>query len=366
MKTKFTMLFGTILLYINLLESQKLPSIVIAGSESKNTNVSAETVTDMFNLEYKKLNLFDVLDKHDAQQITSENKIELNSCFNKTCLQQITQILKVEKAVSCQLEKFNDKIYISIRQIDGNSGEVEKNFSIEFLSIEKEIQLMCEITLQKMYGLPVNEQKFKQLTTIQSQESTINNPEVSRLNLNGPRFGFGYILGRDGESFKRAESQGGFDAFPVLSQFGYQFEVAYLNQGNIQGLFEFVPSISGIEHGAFIPSIAILHGVRSNKSGLEFAVGPVLVAAKRTLGYYNENNNWIRKVDIRGPLSEEIENKLSSEIDRRGNLRIEGGLVIAIGKSIRSGSVNFPINIYCILKKDSPRLGFSMGFNTKK
>lgn len=357
---------GLIILSSQFIMAQKLPSIVIAGAEAKNTELSNESVADIFVIEFRKLNLFDVYDKHDAQQIAQQNQIELYKCFNKTCLNKICKSLGVDKAVSCQLEKFNDKIYISIRQIDAISGEIDKNFSVEYLTNTREIQTMCEMTLRKMYGLPVDEQKYQQLTTIQTQESKTNNPDVSRLNLSGPRFGFGYITGNDGKSFERPLSEGGFDAFPMISQFGYQFEVAYLNQGNIQGLFEFVPSISGIEHGAFIPSVAILHGVRSNKSGLEFAVGPLFVVSKRAEGFYNDNGRWIRLDDYKEKLTPEQEDKVSNEIDKRGGFHLDGGLVIAIGKSIRSGNVNFPINFFTVLKKDSPRIGFSMGFNTKK
>ncbi|NOT38052.1 MAG: hypothetical protein HOP11_11815 [Saprospiraceae bacterium] len=369
MKTNYVNAVLTTLTIVMLnfpLIGQKLPSIVIAGCEAKNTELTNENVADIFIIEFKKLNLFDVYDKHDAQQIATQSQIELYKCFSKPCLTSLGKTLKVDKSVSCQLEKFNDKIYISVRQIDAISGEVDKNFSIEYLSNTLEIQRMCEMTLRKMYGLPIDEQKFLQLTSIQTQESKVNNPGISRLNLSGPRFGFGYISGRDGKSFQRLESEGGYDAFPMISQFGYQFEVAYLNQGNIQGLFEFVPSLSGIEHGIFIPSIAILHGVRSNKSGLEFAVGPLFVGTKRSEGFYNDEKRWIRKEDYKEKLTPEQQNSITNELDRRGEFHIDGGLVIAVGKSIRSGNVNFPINLYVVLKKDSPRIGFSMGFNTKK
>ncbi len=358
-----TLILNSILIQLH---GQKLPSLVVAGTEAKNTELSNETVADIFIIEYKKLNLFDVFDKHDAVQIASQKQIELYKCFNKTCLTQLTKVLAVDKAVACQLERFNDKIYISIRQIDAITGEVDKNFSVEYLSNLKEIQKMIEMTLRKMYGLPIDETQYLQLTSVQTQESKVNNPNVNRLNLSGPRFGFSYIHGNDGRSFQRKVAEGGFDAFPMISQFGYQFEVAYLNQGNIQGLFEFIPSISGIEHGAFIPSMALLHGVRSNKSGLEFAVGPVLSISKRAEGYYNDQKQWVRKSDISGPISKELEALITNELDRKGRLNIDGGLLLAIGKSLRSGNVNFPINFYVILKKDSPRVGFSMGFNTKK
>lgn len=369
MKSQFTKSISIICLWFIFGETtftQKLPSVVIGGCEAKNLNIEHTTIADVFMLEYKKLNLFDMYNPHDAFQEAAKNQIEINACFTKTCLKDLGRILNVDKAVSCQMEKFNDKIYISIRQIDIQTNTVEKNFSYEFLAIEKEIQLMVELTIKKMYGVAYDEQKLLQLTTVQSPESTLNNPNIAKLNLSGPRFGFGYIHGNDGKSFQRPVNEGGYNAFPVLSQFGYQFEVAYLNQGSIQGLFEFIPTLSGIEHGTVIPSIALLHGIRSNKNGFEFSVGPLLSVTRRADGFYDDNNKWIRIKDYFGTITKELESKISREIDRKGEFTLEGGLVMAVGKSFRSGNVNFPVNFYAVLKKGSPRFGFSMGFNTKK
>ena len=63
------------------------------------------------------------------------------------------------------------------------------------------------------------------------------------------------------------ESGGGFNANPLMFQFGYQFEVQYLNQGSFQALFEFIPMITGLDQGKFLPSISVLNGMRSNISG---------------------------------------------------------------------------------------------------
>jgi hypothetical protein len=105
-------------------------------------------------------------------------------------------------------------------------------------------------------------------------ENAVNNPEEDRLNLSGPRMGFAYFSGEAGSILKAREGAGGFNSNPVMFQFGYQFEVQYLNQGSFQALFEFIPLITGLDQGKFLPSIAVLNGMRSNISGWEFAFGP--------------------------------------------------------------------------------------------
>ena len=81
-----------------------------------------------------------------------------------------------------------------------------------------------------------------------------------------------HILGDNGDILKKPTGQGGYDASATLFQFGYQFETQYLNQGRVQGLFEFIPTITGLEQGLFLPSLTVLHGLRDNKSGLEICI----------------------------------------------------------------------------------------------
>jgi hypothetical protein len=52
-----------------------------------------------------------------------------------------------------------------------------------------------------------------------------------------------------------------------MFMFGYQFEKQYLNEGNLQALFEFIPSVTGVDQGLFLPNILFLHGLRHNRSG---------------------------------------------------------------------------------------------------
>lgn len=45
------------------------------------------------------------------------------------------------------------------------------------------------------------------LTTEQTIENNLNNPQIKKLNLSGPRFGFSMTLGPDGKSIRRPENQ---------------------------------------------------------------------------------------------------------------------------------------------------------------
>ena len=109
--------------------------------------------------------------------------------------------------------------------------------------------------------------------------------------LSGPRVGMTIIT--NGSLSDRLESN-------FMTQFGYQFEKQIAGDEQIAGLIEGIVMIGGLEQGLFIPSVSGLFGART-ASGFEFAMGP--------------------------------------------NLSLAGaGLVIGVGKTIRMGSINIPIN----------------------
>jgi len=337
-------------------EFAALPIVTAAGIDIKGIKKDSALLPDLFIHQLRRINVYDVTNRKDAEQTATENGFSLANCHSKSCMENLGKITGSNKVMGGSVERFGDKIFLTFRMLDVATGQMEKSYSMEFMALEERIGLMIEITLRKMHDLEVDEQSLKQVTTTQTLESEINNPNVNRLNLSGPRFGFGMMFGRDAKDYQRPENQGGWGMFPIASHIGYQFEVSYLNQGNIQGLFEFITLINGIEQGSFIPSIAILHGIRSNKSGLEFAIGTNITAAKRSIGFYNDGA-WKE--------GEAPDRSEKPTLHRKGDLTVEGGLVLAIGKSFRSGSMNFPINLYTVLRKDSPRVGISIGFNTK-
>ena len=173
--------------------------------------------------------------------------------------------------------------------------------------------------------------------------------------------GFTYFTGQTGSILKGAKKDGGFNAYPMMFQFGYQFEVQYLNQGNFQALFEFIPIITGLDQGKFLPSISILNGMRSNISGWEFAFGPVFYLNKQAKGYLDNDNNWHFGDP---PASSNFSTEL--RFDSRGEPAFDAGFVFGIGKSFKSGKLNIPVNAFFIPRRDGHRFGLSMGFNAKK
>ena len=138
------------------------------------------------------------------------------------------------------------------------------------------------------------------------------------IRLDGPRVGFTILSA--GVVDKAREN--GVDINPFLTQFGWQFETRLFRLPNgISGLVELVPLVGGLEQGQFLPSISGLLGVRGAK-GFEFGMGPNVT-----------------------PLG--------------------ASLVLAMGTSIKSNGINFPINLAVVPGKDGTRVSLLVGFNSR-
>ncbi|GAA3981205.1 hypothetical protein [Hymenobacter antarcticus] len=138
------------------------------------------------------------------------------------------------------------------------------------------------------------------------------------IHLDGPRIGFTILSA--GVVDKAREN--GLDINPFITQFGWQFESRLFRLPNgISGLAELVPLVGGLEQGQFLPSISGLLGIRGAK-GFEFGVGPNLT-----------------------PLG--------------------ASLVLAMGTSIQSNGINFPINLAVVPGKDGTRVSLLIGFNSR-
>ncbi len=314
-------------------------------------------------LEFDKLGLYEVMDRYDVAYLLEREKLAIDNCYGKICLIETGRKLKVEKMLTGAVELLGERIVVTVRLIDVGTAAVEKNQVLEFLNLKPQVQAMLGITLQKMFGQPVDEALYTKLTKANDYESTINVPELGKLNLSGPRMGVTIFSGTTANTIQRAEREGGLDASPVMFQFGYQFEKAYLNSGRVQALFEFIPILTGLDQGLILPSASILHGLRDNRTGLEFAFGPVINLTYEAEGI-EENGGFtlLKDWQINNPKLP-IPNNTVRRFDKRGEPTLGTGFVFAAGKSFKSGRMNIPVNAFFIPGRNGQRWGISVGFN---
>lgn len=368
---KWTLLMLFISLSLIATAQVKVPSksgrasISVLNIDTKGLGLDPVQMGNMVRIELEKLDTFQVMDRYDVSYVVEKNKLNISNCYGKICLVEIGNTINSDKMFTGSIELIGENIIATFRLIDVKSATIEKTQVNEFLNLPKELQSMVQICINQMFG-KFNEQPLLDYVTKKNNfESSVNNHDKSTVNLSGPRSGFTYVMGEAGERLQASRNEGGYNSYPVMFQFGYQFEVQYLNEGNYQALFEFLPAISGFNQNVFLPSVTIMNGFRNNKHGWEIAFGPTFGLINKANGYYDADQNWHLESDWN---DDTVENpyKIESRIDSRGYFELQAGFIVAAGKTIKSGKLNIPINIYVVPNKDGIRMGASFGFNAKK
>lgn len=369
--TRFILLIAATVLTVKPAFSQiKIkPVIAVLNIESKGLPLDAQQMGNITRMELEKLDTFSVLDKYDVQAIAEKKQLITAGCYGKTCLVQIGTAIGAEYMLTGSAELYGQTIVITYRLIDVAKDRILTSQVMEFLNLPLEMQQMSGIAIRKMFGYPNDPDLVTRLTKKFNYESATTNPAVDRLNLQGPRLGFTLPFGEIADVTTRSRSQGGYDLSPFMFQFGYQFEVQYLNEGKFQALFEFLPMITGLEQQIFLPSLTFLNGFRNNVNGLEIAFGPSVSFASYA-DVANVNGNIMTKAEYNSldPTKKQAtEPEFQSKLDRRGTSRLSSALVIAVGRTIKSGKLNIPINVWSTFPtREGFRVGISVGYNSKR
>ncbi|MFT6867632.1 MAG: hypothetical protein ACJA08_002475 [Cyclobacteriaceae bacterium] len=342
----------------SMLQAQEKPTIALISIDTRNLEIDNITMANMLRLELEKIDRFEVLDKYDVSTTLEKNEIDPSICFGKNALTHAGSLLNADKILTGNAELYGDKIVIILRLIDVKADKVETTSVMEYLNAQAEIQTMGMISLNDLLNIE-NDPHLVDLLINYSLPITTRQTTV---NLNGPRMGAVYTMGRNGDRLRAPKDEGGYNMFPVSMMFGYQYEKQYMSSGDFQALVEVVVAVNGLESGTIIPSVTFLNGFRFNKSGFEFGLGPVLRMVKTEEGYYS-NGKWMRTRNISDiPLNVKTEEL----IDNRGVPKASLGMILAVGKTFKSGYLNMPVNLYLSPIKSGSILGITIGFNTSK
>lgn len=347
---------------------QVKPSLTILSIDSKGLNIDPQQMGNLVRIELEKLDTFEVMDRYDVAYMVESKKLNILNCYGKLCLTEVGNTINSDKMLTGSIEQYPKSIIYTLRLIDVKSKSIEKTTVLEFLNIPDELQNMTQIAVKTMFNKSIEANLLSKLTKKNDFDSEINNPKQGRLRLDGPRLGFVGYTGNLAQIIQADKNVGGFEAYPLMFQFGYQFEKQYLNEGKVQALFEFIPLITGVDQGYFIPSFTLLHGLRSNVNGWEFALGPTINLSPKSMGYYDNENTWHREDDWNKDSSHlNVVNPyiIKERLDSRGDYALQTGFVIAFGRTFKSGKLNLPLNTYIIPHKDGFRIGVSLGFNAK-
>lgn len=346
------------------LAQTKRATLTVLNIDTKGIALDAQQMGNLVRIELEKLDTFDVTDRYDVVYLVEKNKLNIANCYGKLCLLEIGNTIQTDYMFTGSVELYGQTIITTFRLINVKSGVVERTTVDEYLNLPLEVQQMMAVSIRKLFGLSNDELTLMRLTKKFDYENSINNPNQAKVNLSGPRFGYTFLFGHQAARLSAPKVEGGFGAYPAMFQFGYQFEKQYLNEGNYQALFEFIPMVTGVDQQLAIPSIAFLNGFRNNKVGWEIAIGPSFSLARF---------NQLALIDGKYYTEKELKKQgitnydLNEVLDSRGDLALHTSLIIGLGKTFKSGKMNIPVNIWSsIPNKDGFRIGISIGYNSKK
>lgn len=338
------------------------PSMVIGGIEVN--NISGEKLESVLRLViYENLvtsKKYVVNDRYDVAEKLGADKV--SKCLGKDCLIKVGKELNSDFAMSASYDGLGDRILISMKIVNVNSGEIVQNEIEQFENQPRELNRMTDIMLDKLTSGTMVETVASRALVF--KDGPASSTGLGKMNNNGPRIGFAFATGANGDYFYRGENDGGIGTHPLLFNFGYQLEKQYAGTENFSGLFEFIGNISGLEQGSPIPSLAILHGVRFGKGAWEFALGPSITAKKLYTGTKDYDGTFRSYSDLAnsGVMNAETF-QYTTRPDTRGATYLGSNFVIGLGKTFRPGSLNVPLNLYASINKYGTTYGLSMGIN---
>lgn len=340
----------------------ELPSVGVLNIDTKGLNFDSTQMGSLVRLELSKLGKFHVVNRYDLEYLLVNDSFKIQNCYSAACLLNAGKVLGVDKMLGGSVEVLGELISIQFRLLDIKSGKTERSITREYLKLRPEIKEMVTLTLQELFELPYSEELKTTLSKPFNFDKVQNNPYKNVIHAGGPRMGMTFFTGTTAARLQEPKNLGGYDVMPFMSQFGYQFEKIYLNEGRLQALFEFLPMVTGIDQQLFIPSITIMNGFRDNQKGWEIAFGPTVS--------WSAQREWFQTEDgILHPNQDKIEGQNFTSVyrlDIRGEATLSSSFIIAAGKTFKSGHLNIPVNIYMVPGKEGFRYGFSFGFNAKK
>jgi hypothetical protein len=144
--------------------------------------------------------------------------------------------------------------------------------------------------------------------------------EPATIKLSGPRIGATFL---SGGVVDKLRDDAGIDVNPAITQFGWQFEKRFYSGNNgLTAVSEWVVLAGGLDQGVWLPSVSWLVGLRTG-SGIEFAAGPNVTPAGTAIA-------------------------------------------VAAGVTLRSGRLNFPLNVAIVPSQSGVRVSVLAGYNARK
>ena len=346
-------------------QAQNKKKIAVLDLDAVNMIYDGSEMARLLRMEVTKIDVGMVVDRYEMSEQFKEKAFESSNCFSTKCAAEAGNILGADQSLVGTMERFGEKIIVTLRLINCGSGEIENQVVTEYINRQEEIQRMLRISAQKLFKGESEDQLTSELEHVDVPVKNDN----ALIRLNGPRMGLSMTTGESGERLIDDTKYGGYDMMgspkigALTSQMGYQWEKRYIASNDFQALVEVIGLVGGMESGKFIPSLTLLNGFRWGQRNWEVGFGPTFRFVQTSLGFYDSEGNWRREGEIPN-INGEFE--VIERLDSRGNLKGNMGMLFGVGRTFQSGRLNIPVNVYLSPRKSGSIVGFSVGFNIQK
>jgi TolB-like protein len=168
MKTKLIILLiainFTVISHLSAQSINNHQSIAVMNIDAYGFSLDPTQMRNLVYIELLKLKLYEVIDGNEIDFLMKENQINLNSCYNASCLIEVGGKLGADKMLTGKVEVLGEKILINFRLIDVKMERMVVNEVWEFLNLPDEIQTMVKLALQKMFNKKVDEELMDKLS----------------------------------------------------------------------------------------------------------------------------------------------------------------------------------------------------------
>lgn len=336
-----------------------LPSMLIGGIEVRGISSDEEVLRTVIYKSLVNSKKYVVNDRYDVAENIGADK--LKSCMGKECLITVGKQIKADYAMSVSYDGLGDRILVSMKIVNVNTGEIVKNEIEQFENQPRELNRMTDIMICKIMDIEVDATVLKPLIF---KDNPAASAGLGKMNNSGPRMGVALTTEQNAEFFTRDEEDGGVGGVPLLFNIGYQLEKQYVGSEKFSALFEFIGNVAGIEHGTPVPSFAVLHGVRFGKGAWEIAMGPSLSMKTLMNGTTDFDGSFRSYSDLANSgVANADQFNYFNRPDTRGATYFSSNFVVGVGKTFRSGGLNAPLNFYASFNKYGTTYGLSLGVN---
>lgn len=143
------------------------PTVAILHFDTENVLKEPSEAGNLARIEVEKTERFSVLDRYETEEQIKALNLGQN-CFSRSCLVSAGQELEVDYMISGTVERFGEKMVISLRQLNVTNEEIVRTNVYEYQNMQEELQRMIRISIRQLLEVDYDENMRDMLAYVDS------------------------------------------------------------------------------------------------------------------------------------------------------------------------------------------------------